>query len=116
MDTDDDFLPLSALNDLLFCERRCALHRIEQIWVDNVFTLEGTHQHRRADKPMAESPRGVRCVHGVLLKSTRLRLSGKADIVEFHPGCPSPQPSPPRGEGASDCPSLLTPLSQAVTG
>ena len=34
-DSTDDYPPLSALNDLLFCERRCALHRIEQVWVDN---------------------------------------------------------------------------------
>jgi CRISPR-associated exonuclease Cas4 len=102
---DEDFQPIRALNDLLFCERRCALHRIEQIWVDNVFTLEGTHQHRRADKLMAESPRGVRCLHGVLLRSTRLRLSGKADIVEFHPGSPSPlAPLPQGATGESEVP------------
>ena len=28
---DADFHPISGLNDLLFCERRCALHRIEQV-------------------------------------------------------------------------------------
>ena len=85
MDT-DDYLPLSALNDLLFCPRRCAMHRIEQVWVENIFTLEGTHGHRRADRHGHEAPHGVRTAHGVLLKSTRLRLSGKADIIEFHPG------------------------------
>jgi len=26
---DDDYPPLSALNDLLYCERRCGLHRNE---------------------------------------------------------------------------------------
>ncbi len=81
---EEDFLPLRALNDLLFCERRCALHRIEQIWVDNPFTLEGIHGHQRADRILTESVPGIRVVHGVLLQSKRLRLSGKADVVEFH--------------------------------
>jgi len=80
----DDFLPIRALNDLLFCERRCALHRIEQVWVDNAFTLEGVHGHHRADDFVSESGPGWRTVHGVLLQSKRLRLTGKADVVEFH--------------------------------
>jgi CRISPR-associated exonuclease Cas4 len=80
----DSYLPLSALNDLLFCERRCAMHRIEQVWVDNAYTLEGTHGHKRADKDAEVEVRGVRAVHSVLLKSERLRLTGKADVVEFH--------------------------------
>src|SRR6516225_9315896 len=81
---EDSYLPLSALNDLLFCERRCALHRIEQVWIDNPHTLEGVHHHRRADQPLEESSKAGRVAHGVLLWSERLRLVGKADIVEFH--------------------------------
>lgn len=80
----DPYLPLSALNDLLFCERRCALHRIENVWIDNAFTLEGTHGHKRADRDADLEVRGGRAVHAVLLKSDRLRLTGKADVVEFH--------------------------------
>jgi CRISPR-associated exonuclease Cas4 len=83
---DDDLLPLSALNDFLFCPRRCAMHRIEQVWVENAYTLEGTRAHRRADRNVHEAPLGVRTAHGVLLQSRRLRLTGKADIVEFRPG------------------------------
>ena len=37
---EDDFLPIRALNDLLFCERRCALHRLEQVWVDMCLPTE----------------------------------------------------------------------------
>ena len=43
--TDEDYQPIRALNDFLFCERRCAMHRVEQVWVDNVHTVEGTHAH-----------------------------------------------------------------------
>ena len=81
----DDYQPLSALNDLLFCERRCAMHRIENVWADNTHTLEGTFGHKRADRVggVSEGATGVRTVNAMLLKSERLRLTGKADVVEF---------------------------------
>jgi CRISPR-associated exonuclease Cas4 len=84
-DTIDDYPPLSALNDLLYCERRCALHRIENVWVDNAHTVSGTFAHQRADRPVDWKCGDGREVHGIWLKSDRLRLVGKADVVEFHP-------------------------------
>lgn len=83
-DSTDDYLTIHSLNDLLYCERRCALHRVEQVWVDNAHTVSGVQGHQRADKAGSETGPGVRVVHAVLLKSDRLRLTGKADIVEFH--------------------------------
>lgn len=82
-DSSDDYPPLSALNDLLYCERRCALHRIENVWVENAHTLSGTLSHQRADKPVEWKCENGREVHGMWLKSDRLRLVGKADVVEF---------------------------------
>ena len=96
---ENDYLPLRSLNDLLYCERRCAMHRIEGVWTDNAATLEGTFSHKRADKPVTwESANGVREVHGMWLKSDRLRLVGKADVVEFHLACSPPLPRA-NGEG-----------------
>src|ERR1700733_205112 len=83
-DQDDARLPLSALNHLVFCERRCALIHIEGVFVENAFTLEGTMAHETADLPSYETKQGVRVMHALPLWSTRLKLSGKADIVEFH--------------------------------
>ena len=80
---EDDYLPLRSLNDLLYCERRCALHRIEEVWVENAHTLSGTLSHKRADKPVDWKCESGREVHGMWLKSDRLRLVGKADVVEF---------------------------------
>jgi CRISPR-associated exonuclease Cas4 len=82
---EDDYLPLRSLNDLLYCERRCALHRIENVWVENAHTLSGTISHQRADRPVDWKCDGGREMHGLWLKSDRLRLVGKADVVEFHP-------------------------------
>ena len=37
MYTEDDLIPLSALQHLLFCARQCALIHIEQLWQENLF-------------------------------------------------------------------------------
>ena len=33
---ENELLPISALQHLLFCERQCALIHIEHIWVENL--------------------------------------------------------------------------------
>ncbi|QDU62405.1 PD-(D/E)XK nuclease superfamily protein [Planctomycetes bacterium Pan216] len=78
-----DYPPLSSLNHLLFCERRCALLRIEQVWVENRYTLSGQHDHRRVHQESSSLHRGKRVVRNISLVSHRLRLSGKSDAVEF---------------------------------
>ena len=82
--SEDDLLPLSALQHLLFCERQCALIHIEQLWVENLYTAEGRIMHERVDSGRSESRGDVRLASGLLLRSLRLGLSGKADVVEFH--------------------------------
>ena len=82
---EDDFLLISALSDFVFCQRRAALHHLEGVWEDNLFTIEGTHLHQKVDAEMPVESRGdVRIVRGLRLHSLRLGLSGKADVVEFH--------------------------------
>lgn len=75
---------LSAINQYLFCERRCALIHVEGVFQDNAYTLEGSFLHDRADTPGVENRPGVRIVRALPLFSKRLGLTGKADIVEFH--------------------------------
>lgn len=82
--TEDDLLPLSALQHLLFCERQCALIHIEQAWVENLYTAEGRIMHERVDAGRSESRGDIRLAFGVPLRSLRLGLVGKADVVEFH--------------------------------
>jgi len=82
--SEDDLLPLSALQHLLFCERQCALIHIEQAWTENLFTAEGRIMHERVDSGARESRGDVRLAFSLALRSLRLGLSGKADVVEFH--------------------------------
>jgi CRISPR-associated exonuclease Cas4 len=82
--SEDDLLPLSALQHLLFCERQCALIHVEQMWVENLYTAEGRIMHERVDSGRSESRGNVRLAFGLPLRSLRLGLVGKADVVEFH--------------------------------
>lgn len=84
MYTEDDLLPLSALQHLLFCDRQCALIHIEQIWVENLYTAEGRIMHERVDSGRSETRGDVRLAFSLPLRSLRLGLVGKADVVEFH--------------------------------
>jgi CRISPR-associated exonuclease Cas4 len=84
MFSEDDLLPLSALQHLLFCERQCALIHIEGLWAENRLTVEGRHLHERPDRGDAETRGSVRTARGISLRSLRLGLTGKADVVEFH--------------------------------
>jgi len=79
-----DLLPLSALNHLLYCERRAALVHIEQVWTENQFTVEGNVMHEKAHGGPDETKLGVRIVRGLDVKSETLGLSGQCDVVEFH--------------------------------
>lgn len=82
--TEEDLLPLSALQHLIFCPRQCALIHIEQAWAENLYTAEGRVLHGRADAPGRTSRGSVRIETGVFLRSFALGLVGKADVVEFH--------------------------------
>ncbi|MBW1678266.1 MAG: Dna2/Cas4 domain-containing protein, partial [Deltaproteobacteria bacterium] len=84
MYTEDDLIPLSALQHLLFCERQCALIHIEQVWNENLFTAEGRIMHERVHEANRESRGDIRIEYGMPLRSLRLGLIGKADVVEFH--------------------------------
>lgn len=81
----DDYPPLSALNDFLFCPRRCALHRLEGLWRDNAHTAAGSLDHRRVHAARDNDEGPFRTARGLWLVSHRLRVVGVADLVEFRP-------------------------------
>jgi len=86
----EDYPPLSALNDLLYCERRCYLHRVEGVWVENVHTLTGSQDHRRVHTAGTQESASGRVGRGLRLVSHRLRVQGVADLVEWVDGVPLP--------------------------
>ena len=83
---EDDLLPLSGLQHLIFCERQCALIHVEQVWAENRLTAEGRIMHEKVHDADRESRGDVRIEYGMPLRSLRLGLIAKADVVEFHRG------------------------------
>ena len=83
MYTEAELLPLSGLQHLAFCERQWALIHIEQSWAENRLTAEGQLIHEHVDEVRYETRDGKKLVRALPLRSLRLGLSGRADLVEF---------------------------------
>lgn len=84
MFTEDQLLPLSALQHWLYCPRQCGLIHLEQVWAENKFTAEGQVLHKKAHEGEDESKAGVRITRSMSVRSLVLGISGQCDIVEFH--------------------------------
>jgi CRISPR-associated exonuclease Cas4 len=80
-----DPLPLSLLNDLLYCPRRAALKAVEGWRAANEHTARGDIVHEHADLPGYEVAKGVTVLRALPVWSDRLGLSGKCDVVEARP-------------------------------
>ena len=78
-------LPLSLLNDLLYCERRAALKTVEGYRSANEHTNRGDIVHEHADLSGFEVAKGVTILRALPVWSRRLGLNGKCDIVERRP-------------------------------
>jgi len=87
-DDPEQFVHIAALQHLAYCPRQFALIHIEQVWEENRFTAEGRMLHDRVDSGVAEQRRNVRYERGVLLRSERLHLTGKIDLLEIEQGDP----------------------------
>ncbi|MGH9769140.1 MAG: CRISPR-associated protein Cas4 [Blastocatellia bacterium] len=90
VDDEHEVIAISALNQYVFCPRRCALMHVEGIWRDNEHTVVGSLLHDRADEPGDETVVGVTLLRALPLYSERYGLTGKADIVELRDGEPVP--------------------------
>lgn len=81
--SDDDLLPISALQHLLFCPRQCALIHLEGLWSENRLTAEGRNLHKNAHESKADSRGALRTARAVQVRSLLLGICGVADVVEF---------------------------------
>ncbi len=98
-------LPLSLLNDYLYCPRRAALKLVEGRREANVHTERGDIAHEHSDLPGYEVVRGVTLLRALPVWSDRLGLNGKCDIVERHLDgslCPVEFKVGPRRQWAND--------------
>ena len=92
-------LPLSLLNDFLYCHRRAALKVVEGWRSANQHTARGDIVHEHADLRGYEVTKGVKLLRALPVFSDRLGLSGKCDIVEVHPAAAEvTRPTSPKSE------------------
>lgn len=78
------YLPLSYLNQLIYCPRRFWYMYVQGELEVNAAMLEGTFQHQtRSDRPGTETDEHGRTVHRrIWVWSERLEIAGFADFVE----------------------------------
>jgi CRISPR-associated exonuclease Cas4 len=77
-----DYLPISMLNQLEYCQRRFWLMFVLGEMEINAPVLEGTLQHRRAHTAGRESEGDRTIRRRVYVYSERLRLAGFVDLLE----------------------------------
>ncbi len=80
--SEDWYVPLSAINQFLYCPRRAALIHIDGVFENNMHTVLGILAHEHPDLPGYEVAKGVKLLRALPVFSDRLGLSGKCDIVE----------------------------------
>ena len=104
-----DYLPLSMLNQLEYCERRFYLMHVQGEMEINAAVLDGTQQHERAHSPGAstkgDASSGLTTHRRVYVWSDRLRIAGYADVVEERQG-----DKVTRASGQSDTGTELVPV------
>ncbi len=79
----DLLVPISALQHAAYCLRQAALIHVERIWTENKYTAEGRLLHSTVDKGGCRQVRGTRRVYSMPVASSRLKLTGIIDAVEF---------------------------------
>lgn len=83
---DAEYLPLSYLNQIVYCPRRFWLMYYESEMEINAAVLDGTLRHRHADQPGHQIDEMGRTLRSVHVWSDALRIAGVADFVQAQNG------------------------------
>jgi CRISPR-associated exonuclease Cas4 len=86
MEESVDYLSLSYLNQLEYCERRFWLMFVQGEMAVNAAVLEGTQQHQSAHTAGAAQAGEAVIRRRLYIWSDRLRVAGFADVVEEREG------------------------------
>ena len=85
VNNDSDFLMISGLEHFAFCRRQWALIHVEQLWRENVLTLEGAYMHERVHDAGFTELRGSTLLSRAMpVRSETMRVTGECDMVELH--------------------------------
>ena len=84
MTMDEEFLMISGIQHFIFCRRQWALIHVEQLWNDNLRTIEGEIIHEKChDESFVETRKDLLTCRGMRIFSRKLNVSGQSDVVEF---------------------------------
>ena len=79
---EEEYLQISGIQHFSFCRRQWALIHVENLWKDNLRTIEGELMHERAhDKTVTELRGDLLTVRGMPVFSRTLGVSGTCDVV-----------------------------------
>ncbi|MBD3267348.1 CRISPR-associated endonuclease Cas1 [bacterium] len=87
------------LNEFVYCPRLCYLEFVQQEWDENVFTLDGSHKHRRVDREGGELPSHEEMqkelekefsIRSVDMSAPALGIITKMDLIEAERGYVTP--------------------------
>ena len=87
-----DYLPARMINEFVYCPRLFYYEQIQGVFVESADTIEGSFQHRRADKAGGEAPSpGDEEFEPVVVRSMTLssephKVIAKLDLAEFAEG------------------------------
>lgn len=76
-------IPIAALGQFNYCERRCFLMFVENIMEHNVHTVQGIVAHDNVDVSSEERRVKIKRLTALPLFSDELGLVGRADLVEI---------------------------------
>lgn len=82
----DDYIPIAALNQYVYCPHRCWRMFCLGGFVENQYTIEGTSLHDRVHTLGEGQREDIWQIRAVWLKSERYRLIGKSDLIEENDG------------------------------
>lgn len=85
MGEQEEYLPISMLNQLEYCERRFYLMHVLGEMEVNAHVLEGTFQHEKVHTAGKERQGEAITYRKIYVWSDELRIAGFADVVEEFP-------------------------------
>ena len=79
---EDDFLMISGIQHFSFCPRQWALIHIDQVWDENIKTIEGNIVHENCHNPDFVEKRGEFLIsRGIRIASRTLGVTGQCDFT-----------------------------------
>lgn len=80
---EDNLITLSSLSEYCYCKRRYYLMELEKQYIDNIYTTEGTIQHKEVHTSNIEDYGNFVKLTNLQVYSNKYNLIGKTDLIEL---------------------------------